>query len=76
VRLAMLLTDLSAVTAPVLAQQPGATESQALATGTVAPDFTLPGATRYGVLAQPIHLSDFKGQTVVLAFFHKAHSKL
>lgn len=46
-----------------------------LAVGAVAPDFALPGATRYGVLKGPIHLSDFKGKTVVLAFFIKARTK-
>ena len=40
----------------------------------VAPAFTMKGATRYGVLANPIHLSDFKGKTVVLAFFYKART--
>ena len=43
--------------------------------GADAPDFTLPGATRYGVLARPMHLSDFRGKTVVLAFFYKARTK-
>ena len=42
--------------------------------GSVAPDFSLPGATRYGVLAKPVRLSDFKGKTVVLAFFFKART--
>ncbi len=42
--------------------------------GAVAPDFTMKGATRYGVLASPVHLSDFKGKTVVLAFFFKART--
>lgn len=42
--------------------------------GAVAPDFTLQGATRYGVLGNPVHLSDFKGKTVVLAFFFKART--
>ena len=46
-----------------------------LEVGAVAPDFTLPGATRYGVLRDPIKLSDFKGKTVVLAFFFKARTK-
>jgi len=46
-----------------------------LQVGAVAPDFTLPGATRYGVLAKPVRLSDFKGKTVVLAFFYKARTK-
>ena len=55
------------------AQQPAAAASPAV--GTVAPDFTLPGATRYGLLADPVRLSDFKGETVVLAFFFKARTK-
>lgn len=43
--------------------------------GDVAPDFTLQGSTKDGVLAKPIHLADFRGQTVVLAFFPKARTK-
>jgi hypothetical protein len=43
--------------------------------GSAAPDFTLPGATRYGLLKTPIRLSDYRGQTVVLAFFIQARSK-
>ena len=46
-----------------------------LPVGTPAPDFTLPGATRFGVLSQPVHLSDFRGKTVVLAFFYEARTK-
>lgn len=46
-----------------------------LAVGSQAPDFTLAGATRYGVLSRPVHLSDFKGKTVVLAFFYEARTK-
>jgi len=56
------------------AQQPAAPAPE-LAVGAEAPDFTLPGATRYGVLKGPIHLSDFKGKTAVLAFFYKARTK-
>ena len=43
--------------------------------GDVAPDFTLRGATKDGVLGTPVHLADLKGQTVVLAFFPKARTK-
>ena len=43
--------------------------------GAVAPDFAMPGATRYGTLKNPVRLSDFKGKTVVLAFFFKARTK-
>jgi len=45
------------------------------AIGSVAPDFTLPGATRYGLLRTPVRLSDYRGQTVVLAFFYQARTK-
>ena len=43
--------------------------------GTMAPDFTLPGADRYGLLRDPIKLSDLRGKTVVLAFFYRARTK-
>jgi peroxiredoxin Q/BCP len=43
--------------------------------GDVAPDFTLKGSTKDGVMPKPIHLADFRGQTVVLAFFPKARTK-
>jgi peroxiredoxin len=39
-----------------------------------APDFALMGTTREGPLPQPVRLSDFKGKTVVLAFFYKART--
>jgi cytochrome oxidase Cu insertion factor (SCO1/SenC/PrrC family) len=66
--------------APLSAQttqpaQPPQESPKPLEVGVVAPDFELPGATRYGILQQPIHLSDFKGKTVVLAFFFKARTK-
>ena len=46
-----------------------------LAVGQMAPDFTLKGATRYGLLSSPVRLSDYRGQTVVIAFFYKARTK-
>jgi hypothetical protein len=60
-----------------VAQQPQAPPAQpaGLAVGEVAPDFAVVGATRYGVLRDSIRLSDFRGQTVVLAFFPKARTK-
>ena len=58
--------------APAAAQ---ATSPQAfLAVGEMAPDIQVAGATRYGVLAQPVKLSDFRGETVVLAFFFRART--
>ena len=43
--------------------------------GETAPDFTLPGATRYGLLKDPVTLSAMRGKTVVLAFFFKARTR-
>ena len=43
--------------------------------GAMAPDFALPGATRYGLLRDPVRLSDHRGKTVVLAFFYRARTK-
>ena len=53
------------------AQQPAAAPDS----GTLAPDFTLPGATRHGLLRDPVRLSDHRGKTVVLAFFYRARTK-
>jgi peroxiredoxin Q/BCP len=41
----------------------------------LAPDFSLAGADRYGLLKTPVKLSDYRGRTVVLAFFFKARTK-
>ena len=56
--------------APVAAQQSGP-----LPVGATAPDFALAGATRDGALKSPVHLHDFKDQTVVIAFFYQARTK-
>lgn len=45
------------------------------AIGDIAPDFSLPGATRFGLLRNPVRLSDYRGSTVVLAFFYQARTK-
>ena len=67
-----LYLAVSLLVAPaVLAAQ----QSKPLEVGAKAPEFSMKGATRYGVLAKPVHLSDFKGKTVVLAFFYKARTK-
>src|SRR5688572_6918295 len=63
---------LAAVPPLLSAQQiSGDSATPPLRIGAVAPDFTMNGATRYGVLANPVRLSDFNGKTVVLAFFYK-----
>ena len=46
-----------------------------LPVGTMAPDFEVQGATRYGVLAEPVRLSDLRGETVVLAFFFRVRGR-
>jgi thioredoxin-dependent peroxiredoxin len=74
-RTSFALAALLAGLARAAASQQPATSPEPLATGATAPDFALPGATRFGVLKNPIHLSDFKGKTVVLAFFYKARTK-
>ena len=51
------------------------TQPTPIAVGTTAPDFALKGATKDGVLPDPVKLSDYRGQTVVLAFFYKARTK-
>ena len=65
-------------TASLGAQQPGAAPAQPTTplpnVGDMAPDFAIRGATRYGLL-QPTKLSDFKGQTVVLAFYVRVRTR-
>ena len=50
-------------------------ESALISIGELAPDFSLPGATRYGILQDQIQLSDLKGEVVVLAFFFRARTR-
>lgn len=57
------------------AGQPAAAPAAVITVGATAPDFDLRGATRYGLLANRVRLSDFRGQTVVIAFFPKARTK-
>jgi peroxiredoxin Q/BCP len=54
---------------------PAAAPAPVITVGAMAPDFELRGATRYGLLANPVRLSDYRGQTVVIAFFPKARTK-
>ncbi len=48
--------------------------AEPLQVGEAAPDFAIPGATRHGVLQDPIRLSDYRGETVVLSFFYRART--
>lgn len=77
---ATALLGCAAATSP--AQQPPPAPAPAAApaprpgptVGSMAPDFSLPAVTRFGNLAEPFRLSDFRGQTVVLAFFSRART--
>jgi hypothetical protein len=70
-RVSLLSAVLIAAASPALSQE---TVAEPLDVGAVAPDFALPGATRYGVLKDPVRLGDFRGKTVVLAFFFRART--
>jgi peroxiredoxin Q/BCP len=72
--LTIALTIAAASAAAQQTPQPAA-PAPVITVGAIAPDFALPGATRYGLLANPVRLSDFRGQTVVIAFFFKARTK-
>ena len=67
-----LLAGVIAMGAPA---KVSAQDSGLLAVGDMAPDFALPGATRYGLLEEPIRLSDYRGETVVLAFFFRVRTR-
>ncbi|MCH7857250.1 MAG: hypothetical protein IIB37_10910 [Gemmatimonadetes bacterium] len=57
--------------------QPAAAQADAsaiIAVGEMAPDITVTGATRYGVLQDPVRLSDLRGEVVVIAFFFRART--
>ena len=66
----LLLVAVVGLSAPA-----GAQAQEPLQVGAVAPEFSLPGATRHGVLLEPVTLSEYSGQTVVLAFFFRARTK-
>jgi peroxiredoxin Q/BCP len=74
-RLSLIGALLSVLAVPAGAQQPAAAAAPSPDVGAMAPDFVLPGATRYGVLRDPVRLSDLRGKTVVLAFFYRARTK-
>ena len=68
---ALLAAGVLAASTPADAQE----ESTLLAVGESAPEFTLPGATRYGQLQDQVSLSDYRGETVVLAFFFRVRTR-
>ena len=73
-----VVPSLLLIAANAAAQQPGAAAPPSLpvpAVGEMAPDFSIRGATRYGLLGESRRLSDFRGQTIVLAFFVVARTR-
>lgn len=66
----LLVTAALAVPTPAGAQD----AEHFLALGDPAPDFELTGATRYGILKNPVRLSDYLGETVVLSFFFRVRT--
>ena len=68
-----VLSVLLGLTAP--ANTAAQDEQHFLAVGEMAPDFEVAGATRYGILSKPVKLSDYRGETVVLAFFFRARTR-
>jgi peroxiredoxin Q/BCP len=72
------LAAIGALAVAVALGIPGSSEAQEpsgfLSVGQEAPDIQVAGATRYGVLSEPVRLSQFRGETVVLAFFFRARS--
>lgn len=69
VALAVLIPALVPPAAPAQTE-----EFPLLEVGATAPDFSLTGATRWGVLRDRVRLRDFRGKTVVLAFFFRART--
>lgn len=43
--------------------------------GAMAPEIEMTGATRHGVLRDKVRLSDYRGETVVLAFFFRVRTR-
>lgn len=60
---------------PAPAPAPQQPANPPLEVGAMAPDFALPGSVRFGTLSQALRLSDFRGQTVVLAFYFRSRTR-
>jgi hypothetical protein len=74
-RVPSLIGLLGAVMATSVAAQQQPATAPPLEIGATAPDFAMRGATRFGVLRDPVRLSDYKGKVVVLAFFFRARTR-
>jgi hypothetical protein len=78
-RVRLFVPSLVLMAASASAQQPSSAPAAPTlpvpAVGDIAPDFTMRGITRFGLLRDPNRLSDFRGQTVVLWLFIKARTR-
>lgn len=78
-RYGLIVPSLLLIAASATAQQPASAPAAPTlpipAVGDTAPDFSIRGATRFGLLRDPMRLSDFRGQTVVLWLFIKARTR-
>lgn len=74
-----LLAAVLVAAAVTMTAPDGATAQEAgdglIEVGAMAPDFELTGATRHGVLQDQVRLSDYRGETVVLAFFFRVRTR-
>jgi thioredoxin-dependent peroxiredoxin len=71
VKATLLVLALAAAAPAALAAQ----DTIPLKVGDVAPEFSLGAATQGGLASSPVKLSDYRDQTVVIAFFYKARTK-
>lgn len=71
---AILVGGLGLGAAPNALGQVADAQSGPLAVGSPAPGFTLVGADADGVLSDSIRPTDFRGHTLVIAFFFRARS--
>lgn len=69
---AMVLALIGAGAAEGRAQEAGA---GLIEEGAMAPEIEMTGATRHGVLRDKVRLSDYRGETVVLAFFFRVRTR-
>jgi len=70
----LLIAGFGLAAAPTVAAQAADAAPEPLAVGTPAPDFTLVGADADGVVSDSIRPTDFRGHTLVIAFFFRARS--
>ena len=74
-RLRLSLVALAAAFALTGVSAGAQVDANLLEVGAEAPDFALTGATQYGMLQDPVRLSDYRGSVVVLGFFFRVRTR-